>query len=72
MRWIVAIRDATDTQNAKRHEDKNRTISVSKADTTAKAQFYDYVFAKTPINGRRDGVFERKSLTKPFSVRIST
>jgi hypothetical protein len=47
-------------------------IGFSEDDTTAKAQSYNYVFAKTPINGRRDGVFERKSLTKPFSVRIST
>src|SRR5206468_689715 len=31
-----------------------------------------YAFAKTPISGRRDGVFERKSLTNPSWVRIST
>jgi hypothetical protein len=29
MRRIVAIRDATNTQNVKRREDKNRTISRS-------------------------------------------
>src|SRR5262249_4024733 len=30
------------------------------------------LFATAPSTGQRDGVFERKSLTKPFSVRIST
>ncbi len=31
-----------------------------------------YAFAKTPINGRFEGFGERKSLTKPVFVRIST
>jgi len=30
-----------------------------------------YDLTKIPINGRRDGVFERKSLTNPLWVRIS-
>ncbi len=31
-----------------------------------------YAFTKTPINGRFEGLGERKSLTKPVFVRIST
>src|SRR5207247_3808555 len=45
---------------------------LSDLDGRQRSNSANYDFAKTTSNGRRDGVFERKSLTKPFSVRIST
>jgi hypothetical protein len=43
---------------------------IATATTAASDAAYD--LAKTPSNGRWDGVFERKSLTNPSFVLIST
>jgi hypothetical protein len=42
------------------------------ADEATLGPLANYDFVNTPINGRGEGIFDRKSLAKPCRVLIST
>ena len=67
----VSTEAAANRVNPNTRNKGRRALSESKRPRIAQTA-RSYTFAKTPISGRRDGVLERKSLTNPSWVRIST